>query len=135
MPDKSARPFPLQLEVSFIDRLNEPVRDKKAKSVSAIIRAALERFDFDDAIVLHPAHVQISVRLPVEVKKNLKRVARSKHASIGHLVRAAVEAYLPELEAMPHPDEVKPTKAKKKAAKKRKPSKSTAKKSAKPKRR
>lgn len=106
MPDQTARPFPIQLEVEFLDRLSEPVRDNKAKSVSEIIRHALERFDFEDAVVLKAAQVQISVRLPAEIRKNLRRISRSKHTSVGHLVRAAVEAYLPELEALPHPDSV-----------------------------
>ena len=52
MPDETARPFPIQLEVEFLDRLSEPVRDNKAKSVSEIIRHALERFDFEDAVVM-----------------------------------------------------------------------------------
>jgi len=103
MPTKAPRPFPIQMEVEFIDRLSEPVRDGKAKSVSDIIRAALGRYDFTDVLVLHPAQVQISVRLPVEIRRQLRKTARAKHTSVGHLVRAAVEAYLPELEALPAP--------------------------------
>lgn len=103
MPTKAPKPFPIQMEVEFIDRLSEPVRDGKAKSVSDIIRAALERYDFTDVLVLHPAQLQISVRLPVEIRRQLKKTARAKHTSVGHLVRAAVEAYLPELEALPAP--------------------------------
>lgn len=103
MSGKTAKPFPIQMEVEFIDRLSEPVRDGKAKSVSDIIRSALERYDFSDVLVLHPAQLQISVRLPVEIRRQLKKTARAKHTSVGHLVRAAVEAYLPELEAMPSP--------------------------------
>jgi len=91
------------MEVAFLDRLSEPVRDGKARSVSAIIRAALEQYDFSDAIVMHPQQLQISVRLPVELRRQLKKTARSKHTSVGHLVRAAVEAYLPEIEAAPPP--------------------------------
>jgi len=105
MPTKAPKPFPIQMEVEFIDRLSEPVRDGKAKSVSDIIRAALGRYDFTDVLVLHPAQVQISVRLPVEIRRQLKKTARAKHTSVGHLVRAAVEAYLPELEALPAPAE------------------------------
>lgn len=106
MSTKAPKPFPIQMEVEFIDRLNEPVRDGKAKSVSDIIRAALGRYDFTDVLVLHPAQVQISVRLPVEIRRQLKKTARAKHTSVGHLVRAAVEAYLPELEALPAPADV-----------------------------
>lgn len=106
MSSKAPKPFPIQMEVEFIDRLSEPVREGKAKSVSDIIRAALGRYDFTDVLVLHPAQVQISVRLPVEIRRQLKKTARAKHTSVGHLVRAAVEAYLPELEALPAPADV-----------------------------
>jgi hypothetical protein len=99
MADKGARPFPIQLEVEFLDRISEPVRDGKAKSVSDIIRTALERYDFANVIVLKPAQLQISVRLPGAIRQNLRRIARTKHTSVGQLVRAAVEAYLPQLES------------------------------------
>jgi len=123
MSPKAPKPFPIQMEVEFIDRLSEPVRDGKAKSVSDIIRAALGRYDFTDVLVLHPAQVQISVRLPVEIRRQLKKTARAKHTSVGHLVRAAVEAYLPELEALPAPADApvvpKPRKRRKKKRAKR----------------
>jgi len=118
MPAKAPKPFPIQMEVEFLDRLSEPVRDGKAKSVSDIIRHALTRYDFSDVLVMHPAQLQISVRLPVEIRRQLKKTARTKHTSVGHLVRAAVEAYLPELEALPAPADVpavpKPRKRRKK---------------------
>lgn len=122
MSAKAPKPFPIQMEVEFIDRLSEPVRDGKAKSVSDIIRAALGRYDFTDVLVLHPAQVQISVRLPVEIRRQLKKTARAKHTSVGHLVRAAVEAYLPELEALPAPADAPPApKPRKRRKKKRAP--------------
>ena len=92
------------MEVEFLDRLNEPVRDGKAPSVSAIIRTALEQYDFSDVLVIRPSQLQISVRLPLALRRLLRKTARSKHTSIGHLVRAAVEAYLPELESAPLPE-------------------------------
>src|SRR3954470_24115056 len=99
MSTKAPRPFPIQLEVEFLDRLSEPVRDGRAKSVSDIIRTALERFDFSNIVVLRTAHVAVSVRLAPEIRRNLKQLSRAKHTSIGQLVRTAVEAYLPQLES------------------------------------
>jgi len=99
MPHKAARPFPLQLEVELLDRLSEPVRDGRAKSVSDIIRTALERYDFANIIVMRPAQLHISVRLAPEIRRNLRQISRTKHTSVGQLVRAAVEAYLPQLES------------------------------------
>jgi hypothetical protein len=99
MPDKGSRPFPVQLEVEFLDRLSEPVREGRAKSVSSIIRTALERYDFANVVVVRPSMVMISARLPAPIRQNLKRISRAKHTSVGQLVRAAVEAYLPQLES------------------------------------
>jgi hypothetical protein len=92
-------PLALQMEVEFLDRLSEPVRERKAVSVSDIIRAALARFDFSKILVVHPAQLTISVRLPARIRQELRKTARIKHTSVGHLVRTAVEAYLPQLEA------------------------------------
>ena len=120
MPPKPTKPFPIQMEVEFLDRLSEPVRDGKAKSVSDIVRTALARYDFSDVVVMHPAQLQISVRLTTEIRRQLKKTARSKHTSVGHLVRVAVEAYLPELEALPAPQEAAPSpKPRKRRRKKR----------------
>ena len=123
MPDRVAKPFPIQMEVEFLDRLSEPVRDGKVKSVSDIIRTALDRYDLDDIVVLHPAQVLMSVRLSSEVRRNLRKVSRAKHTSVGHLVRAAVEAYLPELEALPSPEakEAKPRRKRRRKRVKAKP--------------
>jgi predicted DNA-binding protein len=120
MPGKTPKPFPIQMEVEFLDRLSEPVRDGKAKSVSDIIRTALEQYDFSDVLVMHPQQLQISVRLPLELRRQLKKTARTKHTSVSHLVRAAVEAYLPEVEARPMPEApVKPVRRRKRRAKRR----------------
>jgi Arc/MetJ-type ribon-helix-helix transcriptional regulator len=99
MSVKSTKPFPIQMEVEFLDRLSEPVREGRAKSVSELIRTALERYDFANVVVMHPAQLQISVRLPAEIRRNLRQISRAKHTSVGQLVRAAVEAYLPQLES------------------------------------
>jgi Arc/MetJ-type ribon-helix-helix transcriptional regulator len=99
MSAKSTKPFPIQMEVEFLDRLSEPVREGRAKSVSELIRTALERYDFANVVVMHPAQLQISVRLPAEIRRNLRQISRAKHTSVGQLVRAAVEAYLPQLES------------------------------------
>jgi hypothetical protein len=100
-PRASARgnaPFPLTLDLEFVDRLAEPVRLGKAESVSAIIRAALARFDLAQVLVVRPAQIQISVRLPARIRQDLRKAARSKHTTVTQLVRAAVESYLPHLE-------------------------------------
>ena len=120
MPDKSYRPFPISIEVEFLDRLSEPVRDGRAKSVSAILRTALEKYDFSNMVVVRPSQLQIYVRLPAEIRKNLKKISRAKHTSIGQLVRAAVEDYLPKLEAAVQKKKKKPASKAKPAARRKK---------------
>ena len=130
-PRLGRQPLTIQLEVEFLDRLSEPVREGKVASVSDLIRAAVERFNFEQVLVAHASHLPISVRLADEVRRTLKRVAKAKHTSIGHLVRAAVEAYLPELEGqsagqMEMPIEASspaapPAKRRKPASRRRKP--------------
>ena len=105
---KPVGPFAFVLEVEFLDRLGEVVRSHQAKSVSALIRTALEQYDFADVMFVRPAQVQVAVRLPLEIRRNLKKVARTKHTSVGQLVRAAVEAYLPQLEAAVPPEQSTP---------------------------
>jgi Arc/MetJ-type ribon-helix-helix transcriptional regulator len=88
------RPFPILLEVAFRARLEEFVRAGRARSVSALIRAALEGFDPATVAPERPAQVAISVRLGAETREMLRAAAQSRGTSIGHLVRAAVEAHL-----------------------------------------
>ena len=123
MPDTSTRPFVVTMEVEFLDRLSEPVREGRAKSVSEIIRTALDRYDFNNVVVMHPNQLQISVRLPVEIRRNLRKVSRAKHTSVGQLVRAAVEAYLPQLEAAAPAAKATKRGKRKPAARKRAPAK------------
>ena len=85
-------PFAMLLDLEFLDRLNEPVRHGKAASVSAVIRAALARFDFTNVLVMHPAQLQISVRLPARIRQQLKKTARTKHTTVGQLEAIVIEA-------------------------------------------
>lgn len=82
-----------------MDRLSEPVREGKVKSVSNLIRAALEHYNLSNLVVVRPAQLTISVRLPAELRRTLRHTARAKGTSVGQIVRAAVEAYLPEIES------------------------------------
>lgn len=92
-------PFVIHLEVEFLDRLSEPVREGRARSVSDLIRTALEHYDFENLIVIRPAQVPISVRLAAEMRERLQQLSRTKHTSIGQLVRTAVETHLRRLES------------------------------------
>jgi hypothetical protein len=61
------------------------------KTASEVIRLALEQYDFEAYHPNHDPHRQISVRISARQRSALKRHARSKHASVGELLRLAVE--------------------------------------------
>lgn len=98
MADDHNPPFAISLDTDLLDRLGEIVRTGKARSVSALIRDALEPFDFDEYKVIRPEQKLISVRLPVEVRDSLKHAAETKQTSVGHLVRTAIESFLIHLD-------------------------------------
>lgn len=113
MASKSAStpaPLTFDLPASLIDKIQSSVRSNGTgpKSVSEVVRLAVTEFDFDGYNPDREPHRQISVRLPGDLRVLLNRTARRKRASLGELVRAALEA-LPLTKA----------KAKKSPAKKR----------------
>jgi Arc/MetJ-type ribon-helix-helix transcriptional regulator len=101
--DSDDRPFPMLLEVAFRARLEEAVRAGRAASVSALIRTALGNFDPSTVVPDRPPQVAISVRLGAEQREMLRAAAQTQGTSIGHLVRAAVEAHLGVTDEVPPP--------------------------------
>lgn len=62
------------------------------RTASEAIRAALLEFDFEGYVPQRDPHGQISVRIPGELRARLKRAARKNKASVGEMIRAAIEA-------------------------------------------
>ena len=93
------------LDTDLLDRLTDVVQSGKARSVSALIRDALEPFDFDEYQVIRPSQKLISVRLPIEVRDALKQSAETKQTTVSHLVRTALEHFLVELDSE-NPDQL-----------------------------
>lgn len=60
-------------------------------SLSDTIRLALETYDFDGLPLRDKRHKQLSVRLPLGLKKRLFEIANDKGVSIGELLRNAIE--------------------------------------------
>jgi predicted DNA-binding protein len=73
---------------------------------SEVIRHAIETFDYASYVAPVKAHRQISVRLRLESKQRLVKLAKKHDVSVGELLRTALDAL--------------PVKAAKKAAKKSK---------------
>lgn len=104
------RPFAMALDAELLERIRQPVVDGLARSVSALIRDALDQIEWDQVVVEKPVQEIISVRLPSDLRETLKRVADREECSVGFLVRFAVDRYLPNLtQPVAKPKKAKPT--------------------------
>jgi len=100
---KASAPLTFDLPVSLIAKIESCRRGHAFKTASEVVRLALGSFDFETCEPARDPHKQISVRVTDDQRATLKRYSRQKDASVGELLRAA-------LEALP----VKPAKAAKK---------------------
>jgi len=94
MPSRSknsAAPVTFDLPLDLLAKIEARRESLGASSASAVIRAALDRFDFAGCQPVISPHRQISVRLTTEQHTALKRYAKIKDVSVGVLLRMAVE--------------------------------------------
>ncbi len=61
-------------------------------TASEVVRTAIASYDFEECSPLRDPHRQISVRITPDQRSMLKRYARQKDASVGELLRLALEA-------------------------------------------
>lgn len=87
-------PVPLTFELSraLVDKIHRCRVRLGLKSVSAVVRHALDRFDFAAFAAPRRDQLQVSVRLSAPQKRTLRREARTRKVSAGELLRAAIEA-------------------------------------------
>jgi hypothetical protein len=100
---KSSAPLTFDLPLSLIAKIEACRRGHGFATASEVVRLAIGGYDFDNCEPVRDPHRQISVRITGEQRSALKRYARQKDASVGELLRLA-------LESLP----VKPAKAAKK---------------------
>ncbi len=98
---KKSVPAPLtfDLPVSSIDKLTGIKKKLGLRSTSAVVRIAIESFNFDGFHSSNEKHRQISVRIPEELKTKLAKFAAKKNASAGALLRAAIVGLDPKAAA------------------------------------
>lgn len=89
---KSSAPLTVDLPESLLSRIEAIRRGHGLESTSAVIRNAIEVCDFDRFAPDRDAHRQISVRITADQRAMLKRQARLKRASVGELLRLALES-------------------------------------------
>lgn len=88
----TSAPLTFDLPESLVAKIDALRRDRGLKTVSEVVRLAVEEFDFTRCEFTTDPYRQISVRVGTAQRGLLKRVARQKHASVGEVLRRAVEA-------------------------------------------
>ena len=88
----NSSPLTFDLPDSLIAKIESLRRQRNLKSVSEVVRLAVDEFDFTSCEFTTDPFRQISVRVDDAQRGVLKRVARQKRASIGEVVRRAIEA-------------------------------------------
>ena len=80
------------MPTSLIARMDSGRRKYGLKTASEVVRLAIDKFDFEGCKPARDPHRQISVRLGAGQRAMLKRYAKKKNASVGELLRFALEA-------------------------------------------
>jgi Arc/MetJ-type ribon-helix-helix transcriptional regulator len=88
----ASAPLTFDLPVSLIARIEVCRRGHAFKTVSEVIRFALDQVDFESYRPTSDPHRQISVRIGAKQRVTLKRYAKKKNASAGELLRLAIES-------------------------------------------
>ena len=88
---KSAAPLTFDLPVSLLAKIARTKRGHALRSTSEVVRLALEQFDLGSFEPVRDPHRQISVRIAGKQRGALRQAAKRNDASIGELIRAALE--------------------------------------------
>lgn len=91
MASTTSAPLTFDLTLPLIEKIDSCRESLGLASTSEVVRLAISRFNFDRYEPNHETHRQISVRLSPDLRQMLKRQSRAKKASIGELLRVAVD--------------------------------------------
>lgn len=89
----NSAPLTFDLPVSLIEKIATQQKKLGLKSASEVVREAISNFDADHNASSNEPHRQISVRLPLDLKAKLTKAAKRKKASVGAMLRVALDAY------------------------------------------
>ena len=87
----ASAPLTFDLPLSLISRIEKFRRSSALKTSSEVVRLAVDQYDFESCSPAHDPHRQISVRINARQRSALKRFANKNHASVGELLRLALE--------------------------------------------
>ena len=89
---KPSAPLTFDLPESLIARIETCRKGHGFATASEVVRTAIAGYDFESCEPSRDPHRQISVRISADQRAMLKRYARKKDASVGELLRLALEA-------------------------------------------
>ncbi len=89
---KPSAPLTFDLPESLIARIEACRKGHGFATASEVVRTAIAGFDFNRCEPSRDPHRQISVSITPDQRATLKRFARQKDASVGELLRLALEA-------------------------------------------
>ena len=89
---KPSAPLTFDLPESLIERIETCRKGHGFATASEVVRTAIADYDFEKCEPTRDPHRQISVRITADQRAMLKRYARKKDASVGELLRLALEA-------------------------------------------
>ncbi len=89
---KPSAPLTFDLPVSLIARSESCRKVHGLATASVVVRAAISGFDFASCKPDRDPHRQISVRVTADQRATLKRYSKQKDASVGELLRLAIDA-------------------------------------------
>ena len=87
----STAPVTFDLPEDLLSKIESVMKKKGFNSISEVIRAALDVCDFNSYKKDEKDHKQIPVRLSDKQRSTLKRYSKSKGASVGELLRVAID--------------------------------------------
>ena len=90
---KASAPLTFDLPVSLIAKIEKARRGHALGSASEVVRLALAEFNVASFQPTREPHTQISVRIAGKQRAALTQAAKRKDASIGELIRAALERF------------------------------------------
>ena len=89
---KPSAPLTFDLPESLIARIETCRKGHGYATASEVVRTAIGGFDFEACEPNRDPHRQISVRITNDQRATLKRYSKKKNASVGELLRLAIEA-------------------------------------------
>lgn len=90
-PTQAAAPVTFDLPLDLLAKIESCRQSLGVDTASAVVRAALTRFDFAGCQPPFAPRRQISVRLSANQRSALKRYAKIKDVSVGELLRMAID--------------------------------------------